>query len=194
MGETEFSNTEPLPKENGLSVMVDDGAGTAKIIFQPDHAPEYFLLCISLILIIVPPLMSTLFSVKTQDVSLVGLWVILFLFLGGSSLSMLYKKRFLHCIINKHNGTVEYFRGGILDSHYDVKKVSFHVSNITGIEMKSYPGRMVVKFQISLLLGSSKERLELSWASLSFSECQKNAETIRNFISSELPLVATDAA
>ena len=191
MSEIEFSNTESLPKENGLSVMVDDATEIMRIAFQPDYTLEYLVLEISAILFVFPILLSVFLSLKEYDGFWVFMWVIVLIFLCGSAFYLLYQKRVLRCDVNKHDGTVEYFHGGVLGSSYDMKNTFFRVSNITGIEMKAYPGRHVVKFQINLILDTG-ERVYLSWANLNFSQCQRNAEQIRNFINPDLPLIAID--
>jgi hypothetical protein len=191
MSDAKFSNDVSLSAGSGISVIADNSTETMRITFQPDYTPEYFLLEISAILLIFPPLLSVLLSFSGYEGRWVFMWVIVLIFLFGFALYGLYQKRVLRCGVNKRDGTVEYFRGGVLGTSYDVQNVFFRASNITGIEMKAYPGRRVVKFQINLVLDTG-ERFHLSWANLNFSECQRNAEKIRNFINPDLPLIAVD--
>lgn len=119
------------------------------------------------------------------------LGLMLFGSLGLASLAAFLVERELSCTLDKGTGTILYKRGGAFDTQYDRQETQYAWADIQALIVKWHIQRRGDAFQLRLVLKSGKQ-LDLSAASLKFSEVQGLASQIHQFIGTEIPLQNVD--
>ena len=157
------------------------------LVMLIDKSPFYFYES----LIMLAFLVSFFYFKLTADAN--G-WIVILLVCGLLAFSLFTKRR-VRCLVDKKAGKINYFRAGVLGSEFDQKDIQFSINQVKELVMK----RHIVRwsrwsgdtFQIAIALKNDRW-LELTDKYLDFSECQSNAEIIRNFIDPTLPIKAED--
>lgn len=154
--------------------ITQDGADTLLI----EHVPNRFALVgviISLIGI------AILLYVKTEYVVYPALSLIFMMW-------ELVSRRPIRCVFDHQTGRFHYSRGGLLGLRFRRQDITGKISKIRHLEMQRHIRRGGDTFQI--VLSFQDKRFALSHDDLNFSECQKYAECIRDFLRMDIPIRA----
>lgn len=156
-------------------------------IMQIDVTPEFSFIYIGLVAM---SFLTILFFINPSVDEQVE-WFILGLILWGILISSVVNLRKNVFLLNKTTGNIQHFRAGILNTGFDESNSNYSLANVTAVQMKRHVQRYGDTFQVCLLV-REHQRVDVTLRNLNFSECQSNAEIIRDFIDSALPITAVD--
>ena len=155
-----------------------------------DHYPEFIWYTLGVVGLLVVAGISLFINPAILIYCAIAFAVILY---------KVFNERAFTCAINKKTGVIDYHRSSVLMTTLGEQKREYRVSQIQRLEMHrhvrggqwSWSWFGVDTFQIFLLLGK-EQRVPLSPANLSFSDCQASTEQIREFLGNETPVKAID--